>query len=66
MADYLSIDNVTNPWDFIKIEKCVPPVTGHQQGYRIKVGFYTEQKVIDFVIHEDELASLKRQLEDLA
>ena len=66
MADYIDIRKAENPWDFIKIEKCVPPITGHQQGYRITAGSYTDQKIVDFVIHEDELASLKRQLEDLA
>lgn len=65
MADYISIREAENPWDFIEIKKCVPPITGYEQGYRISVGSYTDQKIVEFVIHEDELASLKRQLEEL-
>ena len=66
MADFISIRKAENPWDFIKIEKCVTPVTGHQQKYRITAGSYIDQKIVDFVIDEDELKSLKKQLEDLA
>ena len=66
MADFISTRKADNPWDFIKIEKCVPPVTGCEQGYRIKTGSYTDQKIVEFVISEDELESLKRQLEDLS
>lgn len=65
MADYIHVDKVNNPWDFIKIEKCAPPITGHQQAYRVKAGCYVEQQVVSFVINEDELKSLKKQLEAL-
>lgn len=66
MTDFISIRKTENPWDFIRIKKCIPPITGHQQSYRITAGSYVDQKIVEFVINEDELASLKRQLEDLA
>ena len=65
MADYLHVEKTLNPWDFITIEKCPAPITGHEQKYRIKAGFYIEQKIIEFVISETELESFKRQLEAL-
>ena len=66
MADYTCVEKVKNPWDFIEIKKCTVPLTGNQQRYRIKVGSYRDEKIIHFVIDEDELRSFKRQLEDLA
>ena len=66
MVDFISTRKADNPWDFIKIEKCASPIVGYQQGYRITAGSYTHQKIVDFVIDEGELASLKRQLEDLS
>ena len=63
MADFISIRKAENPWDFVKIEKCVIPITGYQQGYRITASSYIDQKIVDFVIHEDELKALKAQIE---
>ena len=65
MVDYTCVEKVNNPWDFIEIKKCAVPLTGQQQRYRIKVGSYCDEKIIHFVIDEDELKSLKRQLEEL-
>lgn len=65
MVDFVSMRKVDNPWDFVKIEKCVPPITGHSQKYRLKAGCYADQKIIEFVLDESELASLKRQIETI-
>lgn len=65
MVDFISERKIDNPWDFVSIEKCVPPVTGHYQKYRMKAGSYADGKVIEFVLDEDELASLKRQIEEV-
>ena len=66
MADYLLIDRDASTMDHIKIEKFKHKITGETQRYRVMVGFYTDNTEIMFAITQDELDSLKRQLEDLA
>lgn len=63
MADYLLIDKDVSTHDFIKIDK-IYRITGETQRYRVKIGFYTENTEIMFALTQDELDSLKKQMEE--
>ncbi len=62
MADYLLIDKGASTMDCIKIEKLYR-ITGKTQRYRVKIGFYTDNTKIEFALTQDELDSLKAQME---
>ena len=65
MVDYIDVEKTDNPWDHISIAKCVPPITGHEQKYRITAGSYADQDMVTFVISESELESLIGQIKRL-
>ena len=64
MADYFSVGKMDVPFDEVKIEKLYR-ITGETQRYRMKVGFYTQETEIFFCLTEDELKSLKAQIEKI-
>ena len=65
MADYLSVGKMDVPFDEVKIEK-LHRITGETQRYRVKVGFYTQETEVIFCLTEDEIKSLKAQIEKIA
>lgn len=64
MADYLSTKKMNAPFDMVKIQK-LHCITGETQRYRLTIGFYTEATEVDFCITQDELDSLKKQIEEM-
>ena len=65
MVDYTYTERTKAPFDSVKIVKCVVPITGHEQRYRMTVSSYRDDKIMSFVMSKAELESLKLQIKEL-